>query len=123
MPPPQNPFFSIVMPTNPVKGYACPVGQICLFGDNPNLGTQSFDNFVTAFLVVFTVATLEGWSLLMYDLMDSENAIAVPFYFIILILIMSFTMINLFIAVIAKTFASSSESTGVGVFGSARYGE
>lgn len=41
--------------------------------DNPNSGVTNFDNFASAYLQVFQIITLEGWSDIMYAVMDTFN--------------------------------------------------
>jgi len=52
----------------------------------------------------------------MYALQDSENDIFVAGYYILLVVIMSFLMVNLFIAVVAEAFAKSREDNVVTSF-------
>ena len=45
----------------------CPAGSTCRFwGEGPNSGITSFDNFLLALLTVFQLITLEGWSDVFY---------------------------------------------------------
>lgn len=45
----------------------CPAGSICRYWDEgPNNGMTSFDSFPQAFLTVFQLITLEGWSEVFY---------------------------------------------------------
>lgn len=40
----------------------CPIGYMCLKNfSNPDFGVTNFDNFGSAFLMVFQITTLEGW--------------------------------------------------------------
>ena len=50
---------------------------------------------------------MEGWSGTMYSLMGSENTTFVPIYYVFLILVVSFMMVNLFVAVITNTFSKT----------------
>ena len=47
--------------------HRCPSGSICQrWEEGPNSGLTSFDDFFVAFLTVFQVMTLEGWSGIFY---------------------------------------------------------
>lgn len=59
-----------------------------------------------AILEVFRVMTLGGWVDVMYNYMDSTGVIAV-IYFPLLIVLGSFFLLNLFLAVIMESFSSS----------------
>ncbi|XP_048575597.1 voltage-dependent T-type calcium channel subunit alpha-1G isoform X2 [Nematostella vectensis] len=72
-------------------------------GPNPFWGTISFDNIAIAWMVIFQVITLEGWSDVMYLVQDTHsfwNWI----YFIILIVIGAFFLVNLCLVVITMQF-------------------
>jgi len=52
------------------KGYECSSeqGWICdTYWVGPNRGITNFDNFGLAMLTVFQCITMEGWTLVMYD--------------------------------------------------------
>ena len=60
----------------------------------------SFDNILLSFLTVFTAITLEGWTDVMYMGREvSENKYINDFYFVIMIAIGAFFLINLIVAV------------------------
>ena len=61
-------------------------------------------------LTIFTSITLEGWVDVMYNLFDGwgVNWIVV-FYFIMLVLIGSFFMLNLFLAVVFDEYVEATE--------------
>ena len=81
--------------------------------ENPFKGAISFDNIGYAWIAIFQVISLEGWVDIMYYVMDSHSffrcaACLIFFqnffsfiYFILLIVIGSFFMINLCLVVIA----------------------
>ncbi|KAH9979222.1 Ion transport protein-domain-containing protein [Lactifluus volemus] len=87
------------------KGFICPLGQVCkeVQGHNPQGNIQSFDTIYHSALQVFIVASANGWSPLMYAMMDSEFFICCVF-FIVCIVVLNFWLINLFVAVITNTF-------------------
>lgn len=81
----------------------------CKAGDNnPFQGTISFDNVGMAWTTIFLVISLEGWSDIMYLLQDSHS-FWVWIYFVLLIVIGSFFMINLCLVVIATQFSATKK--------------
>ncbi|KAI9433175.1 Ion transport protein-domain-containing protein [Lactarius indigo] len=98
-----------------IKGYICPVGQICKEADNPQGNIESFDTIYFAALQVFIVASANGWSSLMYSMIDAEFFISC-FFFIICIVVLNFWLINLFVAVITNTFSAIREETQKSAF-------
>ncbi|OQV23966.1 Voltage-dependent T-type calcium channel subunit alpha-1G [Hypsibius exemplaris] len=75
---------------------------------NPFLGAISFDNIGTAWVAIFLVISLEGWSEIMYLVQDAHS-FWVFIYFVILIVIGSFFMINLCLVVIATQFSETKK--------------
>ncbi len=53
---------------------------------------------------IFTTLTLEGWSILMYNFMDSQMEIIVILFFVFLVIFGSFFALNLVLATIIETF-------------------
>ncbi|XP_031551384.1 voltage-dependent T-type calcium channel subunit alpha-1G-like isoform X2 [Actinia tenebrosa] len=72
-------------------------------GPNPFHGAASFDNIAIAWIAIFQVITLEGWSELMYLVQDSHS-LWNWIYFIILVVIGSFFLVNLCLVVITMQF-------------------
>ena len=62
--------------------------------ENPFKGAISFDNIGYAWIAIFQVISLEGWVDIMYYVMDAHSFFSF-IYFILLIVIGSFFMINL----------------------------
>ena len=58
-------------------------------------------------MAIFRVITLEGWTVYMYNYLDSSGFIAC-IYFPILVVMGSFFFLNLFLAVITDTFSENS---------------
>lgn len=51
-----------------IGGLMCPEGYICKVGwGGPSYGIQSFDNILLSMLTVFNVITMNGWTLIMYE--------------------------------------------------------
>ncbi|KDQ58077.1 hypothetical protein JAAARDRAFT_69375 [Jaapia argillacea MUCL 33604] len=103
------------------KGYVCPLGQICKEIDNPNGDFSSFDTIFTSALQVVIVASANGWSPIMYQMIDSEY-FASCFFFIVCIVVLNFWLINLFVAVITNTFSAIRANTKKSAFGAAPLG-
>ncbi|KZV67749.1 hypothetical protein PENSPDRAFT_687890 [Peniophora sp. CONT] len=101
-----------------IKGYICPLGQICLEDENPESGLESFDTVYQSALQVFVVATANGWSPLMYSMIDAEYFVSC-FFFIVTIVVLNFWLLNLFVAVITNTFSAIREETHKSAFGAA----
>uniref|UniRef100_A0A8C7L227 Ion transport domain-containing protein n=1 Tax=Oncorhynchus kisutch TaxID=8019 RepID=A0A8C7L227_ONCKI len=76
--------------------------------NNPHKGAINFDNIVYAWIVIFQVITLEGWVEIMYYVMDAHSFYNF-IYFIFLIIIGSFFMINLCLVVIATQFSETKQ--------------
>lgn len=59
-------------------------------------------------LSIFRVITLEGWTAVMYNYLDAQGFIA-GLYFPILVVLGSFFLLNLFLAVIMDTFSDMTK--------------
>jgi voltage-gated sodium channel len=70
-------------------------------------GYFNFDNIGTSVMSVFRVITLEGWTSVMYNYLDSSGVLA-GIYFPVVVVIGSFFLLNLFLAVIMQTFTDQS---------------
>jgi hypothetical protein len=64
------------------------------------------------------VASANGWTPLMYSIIDSESFVSCLF-FIVAVLILNFWLINLFVAVITNTFGAIRSETKKSAFGAA----
>ncbi|CAK5119053.1 unnamed protein product [Meloidogyne enterolobii] len=87
--------------------YNCDVpGAICLSQwIGPNYGITSFDNIAFAMITVFQCITMEGWTTIMYYTNDSLGSTYNWAYFIPLIVLGSFFMLNLVLGVLSGEFA------------------
>jgi hypothetical protein len=84
----------------------------CITGLNPvgYGGYSNFDNIGLAVLSLLTVVSMEGWTAVMYQVNHTWGF--TPFvdaYFIVLILIGSFFMLNLALAAISDEYAKADE--------------
>ena len=73
-----------------------------------NYGISNFDNIGYAILTIFQMITMEGWSKIMYINMDAQGD-WVCLYFLALILVGSFFLLNLILAVIMRSFTENDE--------------
>uniref|UniRef100_A0A8D0CKF3 Voltage-dependent T-type calcium channel subunit alpha n=1 Tax=Scleropages formosus TaxID=113540 RepID=A0A8D0CKF3_SCLFO len=81
----------------------CSAGEV-----NPFKGAINFDNIGYAWIAIFQVITLEGWVDIMYFVMDAHSFYNF-IYFILLIIVGSFFMINLCLVVIATQFSETKQ--------------
>eukprot|EP00002_Diphylleia_rotans_P014058 TRINITY_DN2735_c0_g2_i2.p1 TRINITY_DN2735_c0_g2~~TRINITY_DN2735_c0_g2_i2.p1 ORF type:complete len:1772 (-),score=312.10 TRINITY_DN2735_c0_g2_i2:100-5415(-) len=88
---------------------SCPQGYECKdSNDNPDYGFTNFDNILSTYLMIFRIMSLDNWSLIMYQTMDSTSGIS-AFYFLILVMVATFFVINLALAVISHAFDTYKE--------------
>jgi hypothetical protein len=71
--------------------------------DNPNFGVTSFDNFYNSALMVWQVITMEGWTFTMYYI-EASMGVFTNIYFLLIIFIGAFFLVNLTLAVITIFF-------------------
>lgn len=81
-------------------------------GINANGGIQfgvgSFDDIKQSLIAVFQLITLDSWSVILYNLQDWNAVNAVPALFCIsLILLGSFFLLNLLLAVVMESYMTS----------------
>ncbi|XP_051167257.1 voltage-dependent calcium channel type A subunit alpha-1 isoform X5 [Leptopilina boulardi] len=77
--------------------------------EGPNNGITSFDNIGFAMLTVFQCITMEGWTAILYWTNDALGSTFNWIYFIPLIVIGSFFMLNLVLGVLSGEFAKERE--------------
>jgi len=92
----------------------CPLGSVCTDRDargeflpNPNFGVSNFDHFGWAAVSVFQTMTGEGWSFVMKSCVNSMSQGALV-YWVILLLIGTFFVIELAAAVIFTSYVRTS---------------
>lgn len=69
-----------------------------------NYGITHFDNIFSAILTVFQCITMEGWTHIMNMFVDSYLGMVVNVYFISCVVICSFFLLNLTIAVMLMKY-------------------
>ncbi|XP_076021242.1 calcium channel, voltage-dependent, N type, alpha 1B subunit, a [Genypterus blacodes] len=88
----------------------CANGTACKeYWTGPNFGITNFDNILFAVLTVFQCITMEGWVDILYNANDASGNTWNWLYFIILIIIGSFFMLNLVLGVLSGEFAKERE--------------
>uniref|UniRef100_A0A672SIC7 Voltage-dependent N-type calcium channel subunit alpha-1B n=1 Tax=Sinocyclocheilus grahami TaxID=75366 RepID=A0A672SIC7_SINGR len=88
----------------------CPNGTVCKeYWTGPNFGITNFDNILFAILTVFQCITMEGWTDVLYHANDASGNTWNWLYFIPLIIIGSFFMLNLVLGVLSGEFAKERE--------------
>ncbi|XP_045923676.1 voltage-dependent N-type calcium channel subunit alpha-1B-like [Micropterus dolomieu] len=88
----------------------CPNGTQCReYWTGPNFGITNFDNILFAVLTVFQCITMEGWVDILYSTNDVAGNTWNWLYFIPLIIIGSFFMLNLVLGVLSGEFAKERE--------------
>ncbi|XP_063787224.1 voltage-dependent P/Q-type calcium channel subunit alpha-1A isoform X12 [Pseudophryne corroboree] len=88
----------------------CPNGTVCYDKwEGPNNGITQFDNILFAVLTVFQCITMEGWTDMLYHSNDVFGSAWNWLYFIPLIIIGSFFMLNLVLGVLSGEFAKERE--------------
>uniref|UniRef100_A0A8C0GII3 Sodium channel protein n=1 Tax=Chelonoidis abingdonii TaxID=106734 RepID=A0A8C0GII3_CHEAB len=89
----------------------CPEGYICIkAGRNPNYGYTSFDTFSWAFLSLFRLMTQDFWENL-YQLTLRAAGKTYMIFFVLVIFLGSFYLINLILAVVAMAYEEQNQAT------------
>ncbi|XP_028426004.1 voltage-dependent L-type calcium channel subunit alpha-1C isoform X5 [Perca flavescens] len=86
------------------NGTECRVGW-----EGPNDGITNFDNFAFAMLTVFQCITMEGWTDVLYWVNDAVGYMWPWIYFVTLIIIGSFFVLNLVLGVLSGEFSKERE--------------
>ncbi|KAL0966557.1 hypothetical protein UPYG_G00296740 [Umbra pygmaea] len=89
----------------------CPEGFDCLrIGRNPNYGYTSFDSFGWAFLALFRLMTQDYWENLYHQTLRSAGKTYMVF-FVLVIFLGSFYLVNLILAVVAMAYEEQNQAT------------
>ena len=93
-------------------------GQSCLSKNpgtgewNPNPGTYgkhiSFDSLGAAFITVFQVITMEGWTDIMYTLQDASSPLFATSYCVAVVVFGAFFLSNVAMAVIVGCYMDAA---------------
>uniref|UniRef100_A0A6Q2YSW2 Sodium channel protein n=1 Tax=Esox lucius TaxID=8010 RepID=A0A6Q2YSW2_ESOLU len=89
----------------------CPEGYTCMkAGRNPNYGYTSFDSFGWAFLALFRLMTQDFWeNLYMLTLRAAGKTYMI--FFVLVIFVGSFYLVNLILAVVAMAYEEQNQAT------------
>ncbi|XP_034442106.1 sodium channel, voltage gated, type VIII, alpha subunit b isoform X7 [Hippoglossus hippoglossus] len=89
----------------------CPEGFTCMkAGVNPNYGYTSFDSFGWAFLTLFRLMTQDFWeNLYMLTLRAAGKTYMI--FFVLVIFVGSFYLVNLILAVVAMAYEEQNQAT------------
>ncbi|XP_066469577.1 sodium channel protein type 8 subunit alpha isoform X5 [Tiliqua scincoides] len=89
----------------------CPEGYTCMkAGRNPNYGYTSFDTFSWAFLALFRLMTQDFWENL-YQLTLRAAGKTYMIFFVLVIFVGSFYLVNLILAVVAMAYEEQNQAT------------
>uniref|UniRef100_A0AAR2JEK7 Sodium channel protein n=1 Tax=Pygocentrus nattereri TaxID=42514 RepID=A0AAR2JEK7_PYGNA len=89
----------------------CPDGFECMkIGRNPNYGYTSFDTFGWAFLSLFRLMTQDYWENLYHQTLRSAGKTYMVF-FVVVIFLGSFYLVNLILAVVAMAYEEQNQAT------------
>ncbi|KAM6334236.1 LOW QUALITY PROTEIN: sodium channel protein type 4 subunit alpha [Alca torda] len=89
----------------------CPEGYQCMkAGRNPNYGYTSYDTFSWAFLALFRLMTQDFWENL-FQLTLRAAGKTYMIFFVVVIFLGSFYLINLILAVVAMAYAEQNDAT------------
>ncbi len=104
--------------------FTCPANRYCHAPSDAELGVEIddilndelidygitvFDNLGSALITVFQMITLEGWTKIMYNLMDADISWMAVIFSILLIMIGSFFLLNVILAVLAEALNNVDE--------------
>lgn len=64
-----------------------------------NYGLTNFDNVINSYITVYQTSTLEGWMQILEFYINRENQVIASIYFIALVIILHFLIMNMSIGV------------------------
>ncbi|XP_049726729.1 sodium channel protein type 5 subunit alpha isoform X7 [Elephas maximus indicus] len=107
----KNGTSDVLLCGNSSDAGACPEGYRCLkAGQNPDHGYTSFDSFAWAFLALFRLMTQDCWERLYQQTLRSAGKIYMIF-FMLVIFLGSFYLVNLILAVVAMAYEEQNQAT------------
>ncbi|CAH1103422.1 unnamed protein product [Psylliodes chrysocephalus] len=92
-------------------GFDCSqLNMVCKEGwTGPNDGITNFDNFGLSMLTVFQCITLEGWTDVLYNIQDSLGRTWQWIYFVSMVILGAFFVMNLILGVLSGEFSKERE--------------
>ncbi|XP_043298243.1 sodium channel protein type 5 subunit alpha isoform X3 [Cervus canadensis] len=107
----KNGTSDVLLCGNSSDAGTCPEGYTCLkAGENPDHGYTSFDSFAWAFLALFRLMTQDCWERLYQQTLRSAGKIYMIF-FMLVIFLGSFYLVNLILAVVAMAYEEQNQAT------------
>lgn len=107
----KNGTSDVLLCGNSSDAGSCPKGYRCLkAGENPDHGYTSFDSFAWAFLALFRLMTQDCWERLYQQTLRSAGKIYMIF-FMLVIFLGSFYLVNLILAVVAMAYEEQNQAT------------
>ncbi|XP_044531454.1 sodium channel protein type 5 subunit alpha-like [Gracilinanus agilis] len=107
----KNGTSDVLLCGNSTDAGSCPEGYLCLkAGENPDHGYTSFDSFGWAFLALFRLMTQDCWERLYQQTLRSAGKIYMIF-FMLVIFLGSFYLVNLILAVVAMAYEEQNQAT------------
>ncbi|KAJ8370038.1 hypothetical protein SKAU_G00100660 [Synaphobranchus kaupii] len=104
-------FLDALLCGNSSDSGRCPEGYTCMkAGRNPNYGYTSFDSFGWAFLALFRLMTQDFWENL-YQLTLRAAGKTYMIFFVLVIFVGSFYLVNLILAVVAMAYEEQNQAT------------
>merc|ERR1719412_930755 len=79
------------------------------YWEGPNFGITNFDHFVLSMLTVFQCVTLEGWTDVLYWVQDSMGNRWQFIYFVSMVVLGAFFVMNLILGVLSGEFSKERE--------------
>lgn len=83
----------------PAEGYIC-----SKLIDNPESGITNFDNFITSFIQIFRIVSLDNWTSVML-MLQKGFSIYIWIYIFIIIVVCNFFLLNMMLAVLKVKFS------------------
>ncbi|GAB5365090.1 hypothetical protein AAMO2058_001026900 [Amorphochlora amoebiformis] len=103
--------------------YGCPLDYNCVYTEtNPNRGVTGFDNTAQAWLTILQCMSLEGWYEVSVYAMESTSVAAI-IYFIALIVLCSFFIANLVVAIVFAAYKKQRRVKDKGGYRSTKFNE
>uniref|UniRef100_A0A8C8STV2 Sodium channel protein n=1 Tax=Pelusios castaneus TaxID=367368 RepID=A0A8C8STV2_9SAUR len=107
----KNGTKDILLCGNSSDAGSCPDNYVCLkVGENPDHGYTSFDTFGWAFLSLFRLMTQDYWERLYQQTLRASGKIYMLF-FMLVIFVGSFYLVNLILAVVTMSYEEQSNAT------------
>ncbi|XP_054549163.1 sodium channel protein type 11 subunit alpha [Talpa occidentalis] len=95
---------------NTNRSSACSLGYVCKRTNyNPDNGFTNFDNFGWSFLAMFRLMTQDSWEKLYQQVLHTSGCYSV-FFFVVVIFLGSFYLINLTLAVVTMAYEEQNRN-------------